>query len=130
MRPRRRVPRQSADVRAICLLEGEDATVGWRECRILDISTLGIGITFRHRRLSELSGRKVSVEVPSASESVSVRLEGQIKNAQMIQPGLVRVGIELVAPSTSEQALGTVLSALSEADASDTMLVFRMADRT
>ena len=72
MGPRRRVPRQPANLRGLCLLDDELTTVGWRECWILDISTVGIGITFRHRRASELTGRSISVEVPSASDSVRV----------------------------------------------------------
>jgi len=130
MGPQRRVPRQLANLRGMCLVEEELATVGWRECWILDISTLGMGITFRHRRVSELTGRSISVEVPSASDSARVRLEGKIKNAQLIQPGVVRVGIEFVGTSTAEQALATVLSALTEMNPSDTMLVLRMDQRT
>jgi hypothetical protein len=130
MGPRRRVPRLPANLQGRCLLDDEVTTVGWRECWVLDISTVGIGITFRHRRASELTGRSISVEVPSAGDSNKVPLVGQIKNALMIQPGLVRVGIEFVGSATAEHAIAAVLSALNEANDSGTMLLLRMTQGT
>jgi hypothetical protein len=129
MGPRRRVPRLPANVQGLCLLEDERATVGWRECWILDVSSVGMGITFRHRRASELTGRSICVEVPSAGGPARVPLEGQIKNALMIQPGLVRAGIEFVGSATAEHAIAPVLRALNEGNDSGTTLLLRMTQR-
>ena len=41
---RRRVPRQPAGWRGLCLIAAE-SPVGWHDCRVVDISTLGLGIT-------------------------------------------------------------------------------------
>ena len=90
----RRAPRQLANVEGICLLEDELAPDGWQVCWILDLSALGMGLMFRHQHEAELLGRTIAVEVPSAKDSARVPLEGEIKNALMIEPGLVRVGIE------------------------------------
>jgi hypothetical protein len=122
----RRAPRQLANVEGICLLEDERETGGWQVCWILDLSSLGIGIMFRREQEAELVGRKISVEVPSASESVRVPLEGEIKNALLVEPGLIRVGIEFIGETTGEQALAAVLSALAEAEASDDMVLLRV----
>ena len=87
-------------------------------------------MTFRHRRASELTGRSISVEVPSAGDPARVQLEGQVKNALMIQPGLVRVGIEFAGSATAEQAIASVLRALNEVNDSGTTLVLRMTQRS
>ena len=122
----RRAPRQLANVEGICLLEDELAPDGWQVCWILDLSALGMGLMFRHQHEAELIGRTIAVEVPSAKDSTRVPLEGEIKNALMIEPGLVRVGIEFTGETTGEQALAAVLSALAEADASDNMVLLRV----
>jgi hypothetical protein len=122
----RRAPRQLANVEGICLLEDELSSDGWQVCWILDLSSLGIGIMFRHQQEAELIGRKIAVEVPSADDSVRVPLEGEIKNALMIEPGLVRVGVEFIGETTGEQALAAVLSALADAEASDDMVLLRV----
>jgi len=71
---------------------------------------------FRHRRPSELVGRCLSVEVPAPTDSLTIRLEGQIKNATTISSGTVRVGVEFVGLTEEERAIATVLDALTEAD--------------
>ena len=113
---RRRVPRHEANLRGFLLLEGELTTVGWRECGIHDFSTLGIGITFHHARMSELIGQTVLVEIPSASGSDSVRTKGEIKNVRMLQHGFVRAGIEFDGSSTTERVIVALLSALNKAN--------------
>jgi hypothetical protein len=122
----RRAPRQLANVEGICLLEDEQAADGWQVCWILDLSALGMGIMFRHSHEADLMGRRISVEVPSAREADRVPLEGEIKNALMLEPGLMRVGIEFIGETTGEQALAAVLGALAEADATDNMVLLRV----
>jgi hypothetical protein len=116
MEQRRRVPRQSSGWKGSCLIEGESTTVGWRDCKVVDISMLGLGVMFRHRRPSELIGRCISVEVPASADSLSIRLEGQVKNAAMTRSGTVRVGVEFVGLTQEELALAIALGALTAAN--------------
>jgi hypothetical protein len=82
MEHRRRQHRQPAGWDASYQLGGEPAS-RWRDCRVVDISMLGLGVMFDHPSPSELSGRVISVSLPGADSSVNVRLEGEIKNTSM-----------------------------------------------
>jgi hypothetical protein len=111
---RRRALRQAAGWTGCCLIENELATVGWRECFVLDISARGLGISVCHQRPSELKGKGIAVEMPALSDSVSVRLEGEIRYAVAgDDTDIVRIGIELFGLSQEEQVITTVLSALT-----------------
>jgi hypothetical protein len=115
---RRRASRQASGWSGTCLIEGELHTEGWRECSVLDISPFGLGITVPdcHSSGSQLVGRKVAVQFPAASDWVSIRLDGQIKNAALIRPGLMRASVEFVGLSEAEQAIATVLGVLTAID--------------
>ncbi len=110
----RRAPRQAAGWTGSCLIEDDTATAQWRDCWVLDISMLGLGIAFDHRRPSELTGRAISVQFPAVSDQVSIRLEGKINNIDVMRLGLVQAGIEFVGLSQEELAIATVLGALTE----------------
>ena len=75
---------------------------------------LGLGVALDHRRPSELMDRPISVQFPAVGDLVSVRLEGTIKNIEVMRLGLVQVGVEFVGLSEEEQAIATVLGALTE----------------
>lgn len=110
---RRRLHRQPAGWLGSCKLAG-DTAAGWRDCRVIDISMLGLGITFDYPDPGDLSGRLISVNLPGDASSVNVRLEGEIKNvAPMINRG-VRVGIEFVPLSETELAITSVLSVMTD----------------
>ncbi len=111
MEHRRRVPRLSAGWFGICHIEGE-SDPGGRDCRVIDISMFGLGITLHHFWPLELVGRHISVEAPAVGDSVNVRLEGVIRNAQPTSGGIVRVGIEFDGLSESELAVAAVLGTL------------------
>jgi hypothetical protein len=96
------------------LIEDELGIVEWRECRVIDTSMLGVGITFHDHRTTELIGLSVSVEFPADADSVSVRLEGVIRNAIGVRFGIVRAGIELSGLTPAECAIAAVLGALTE----------------
>jgi PilZ domain len=116
---RRRVPRQPAGWDGLCHIEGELAN-HWRECRVIDISMLGLGISFKHSSPSALVGCRISVDVPAIGDSVSIRLEGEITNATpTFQGRIARVGIELDEPSDSEPGAATVERTLSGHDGSE-----------
>ncbi len=90
---RRRVPRQLAGWAGTCLLQGDRATKR-RQCRVIDISMMGLGLTFQHPSPSVLIGRRMSVDVSAVGDRVSIRLEGKVTNARVTPGGAVRVGIE------------------------------------
>jgi hypothetical protein len=115
---RRRTSRQASGWNGTCLVENEMQTEVWRECAVLDISPFGLGITLRDAdsSRSELIGRGVTVEFPAVSDWVSIRVEGKIRNAVLIRPGLVRAGVEFVGLSEAERAIATVLGVLTAID--------------
>jgi PilZ domain len=115
---RRRTTRQASGWSGTCLIEDETHNGAWRECAVLDISPFGLGITLRDVDAShfELVGRDVAVEFPAVSDWVSIRVEGKIRNAALIRPGLVRAGVEFVGLSEAERAIATVLGVLTAID--------------
>ncbi len=122
MDSRRPVPRHRAGWPGAVLIEDDLAGVGWRECTVLDISIRGVGIAVRDGPPSSLVvGHSVSIELPADCPSVSVRLKGVIKNALRVPSRGVRIGIEFARLSAAERAIATVLGALTELDATETM---------
>ena len=115
MEYRRRATRQAASWAAFCHIEGE-SPAGWRDCEVIDISPLGLGVTFQHPQPWELVGRRISVDAPAVGSSVNLRLEGEIRNAAPAMEGGVRVGIEFVGLTKGEQAITAVLSEMSNDD--------------
>lgn len=113
MDTRRRTARQPAGWSGLCLFEG-GPVLGWRPCRVLDISALGLGMTLEYLQPAELVGRHVTVELPPLSSSINIRLEGEVKNAEATSEKSVRVGIEFVGLSDSEQVIAAVLSVMNE----------------
>ena len=90
---RRRVPRQLAGWAGICVIESDPDAEG-RECRVIDISMLGLGLVFVHPSPSELVGERISVEVSAVEDRVNIRLEGIARYATVTSGGRVRVGVE------------------------------------
>jgi hypothetical protein len=90
---RRRVPRQLAGWSGSCLMEGEPDTER-RECQVIDISMLGLGLLFQHPSPSTLVGGRISVEVSAVDDRVNIRLEGIVRYATVTSGGGVRVGVE------------------------------------
>jgi len=111
---RRRKHRQPAGWAASYQLAGEQIA-GWHDCRVVDISMLGLGISFDHPNPADLVGWLVSVNLPGDGSCVNVRLDGQIKNASPTMSRDIRVGIEFVQLSETEQAITAVLSVMSDA---------------
>ena len=65
-----------------------------RECRVVDISMLGLGLVFEHPSPSTLIGGRISVEVSAVDDRVNIRLEGIVRYATVTSGGSVRVGVE------------------------------------
>jgi len=102
----RRVKRIRAGWDGICRIEGEPGDL---RCRVLDISMLGLGITFKHPSPSELSGRRISVDVPAVAQ-----LEGKITHAEPILGGAVRAGITFNGPTGSPADIATPQSTVAD----------------
>jgi hypothetical protein len=109
---RRRVPRQIASWTGICHIEGEPHGQG-RECRVLDISELGLGILLTDVRPNQLVGRRITVESPTMGTAVNVRLEGEVRNAAPAGNDAVRVGIEFTGLTELEHSVVKALGVLS-----------------
>ena len=92
---RRRESRQPAGWDGVCQIEGEFAA----RCRVIDISTLGVGVTLDHPSPYALVGRRISVDVPADGDSAGIRLEGKVTNAKLTLRTTVRIGIEFDTPS-------------------------------
>ncbi len=54
------------------------------------------------------------MNLPGDGNSVNVRLEGEIKNAAVTMSREIRVGIEFIRLSETEQAITAVLSVMSD----------------
>ena len=108
---RRRVPRQPTVWDGICHIEGESLDE-WSECRVIDISMLGIGITLNCPPLSQLVGRHILVDVPAGE--VSIRLEGKITNSTLMRGETTRVGIEFDLSCESELGTATEQRVVSQ----------------
>src|ERR1700691_1261924 len=89
----RRVKRLRAGWDGVCRIEGEP---GEWQCRVVDISMLGVGVTLQHPSPSELAGRRISVDVPAVA-----RLEGEITHAEPILGGAIRAGVMFYEPFVS-----------------------------
>jgi hypothetical protein len=90
---RRHAQRQTASWEGSYRVEGDPET-HWRECRIIDISMLGLGLILDHATPDALVGRWISVEFAAIDDSVNFRLEGRITHAAPTLGGAVRIGVE------------------------------------
>ena len=112
MESRRRVPRHVAGWNGSCHIDGEPEDKHW-ECQVLDISELGTAILLEHPDGVLLVGRHISVKSPTASTSVNIRLEGDVRNAVRVGDDAVRLGIEFVGLTELEQTVVRALGMLS-----------------
>jgi hypothetical protein len=116
MEYRRRVARQPTAWAGFCHIDGE-FPARWRDCEVIDISMFGIGVTFHHPEPWNLVNRRIFVDISAIDEAVNIRLEGEIRNADFTLEGDIRVGVELVGLSQSEQAITAVLSGINRIEA-------------
>jgi len=112
---RRLAERQSAHWKGRCHIEDEPSDL-WRECTIIDVSTLGLGIDLCHPDPVELLGlwrdgvlrlhvdRGITVHLESGP-TVDMTVAGQVRNAGSGPDGIVRAGIEFVGLTETERSL-------------------------
>jgi len=107
MERRRRMPRQSAGWSGKYCVEG-DGPEAWHECRVLDISIIGLGVELFGpiSRPGDLLGRRITVEAHTpAGESLSIRARGEVKNVTAGAKGGMRVGVEFVDLTELERSI-------------------------
>ncbi len=84
LRMRRLLPRQFTDWQGRYMIEGDPGEV-WRQCRVVDVSTLGAGL--------ELFGT-TPAEIAQRSIVLSVDLRGEVKHAVEATDDGIRAGIQ------------------------------------
>jgi hypothetical protein len=109
---RRRAPRQPVGLAGFCFIEGE-SIARWRDCEVIDVSVLGLGLTLHHPEPWELVGRRITVDVATADDSVTIRLDGDIRNAAPTLEGEVRIGVEFVGVTDGDRAVTALLNEMS-----------------
>ena len=106
----RRTERLAAGRSGFCRIQS-DPGVEWLQCRLIDVSMLGLGIDVQHPSPAALIGRDVTVDVSPFEDSVNFRLKGTIREATpMSAAGTIRVGIAFGRLSTSERYMIDVLT--------------------
>lgn len=114
---RRRVPRIATTSWCGRYIVEDDPSSEWSECRVLDISVLGVGLELfpidDDHDAGRLVGHRLVVQVQApVGESISVRLMGTVQNVGSGTQGGVRAGLEFVGLSDTEQAIVKVIEQL------------------
>jgi hypothetical protein len=117
---RRRVPRIATTSWSGRYVVEDDPEAEWRECRVLDISVLGVALelfaTHSDDDSALLVGHRLVILVQApVGESISVRLMGTVRNVGGGAQGGTRVGLEFVGLSDTEQAIVKVIEQLQVA---------------
>jgi hypothetical protein len=102
-----------------CHIEDEPPDL-WRECAIMDVSALGVGVELCHPDPVELLGmwehgelqldriRRITVRLEFGT-SVELTIAGEVRNAGSEPDGIVRAGIEFVGLSETERSVVDLL---------------------
>jgi c-di-GMP-binding flagellar brake protein YcgR len=113
LRYRRRAPRVKTPGWAGKFVIEDEPGTGWGDCRILDISLLGLGLELSAPVPADLIGRRVVVHVEVAgSGSISLRLVGAVKRVGAGEPGSTRAGLEFEGLSEAERSVLQVIEHL------------------
>jgi len=83
---RRALPRQFADWGGTYIIES-DPDMQWRDCRVIDISSMGAGFELLDAPRQATEGERIFV---------AVHLRGEIRNARPTHQGRLRVGTQFV----------------------------------
>jgi hypothetical protein len=106
---RRRLPRESAGWPGRFRFDNQPAHSS-ADCRILDISLIGAGLELFGTLPGDCIGRGLSVEVETpAGASITLRLNGVVRNVGPGQEGGTRVGIEFTGLSETERSIIDVM---------------------
>lgn len=116
MELRRRAPRIPTDWPGRCRFD-DFADGGllreWMDCRVVDISLLGVSVEIEKGGIGRAEGRFLDVHVESpAGKSVRLQILGTIVHQSTPSEGRTRVGLQFVDLSDSEKAILEVIEQL------------------
>ena len=114
MERRRRVPRHTVGWKGKYFIEG-DGLEAWHECRVVDISLIGMGIEMFGPVLhpARLVGRHIVVEAP-AGASLGIHQRCEVRNVGPGASGGTRVGLEFVDLTDSQRSILDAFVAMGE----------------
>ncbi|HAM00626.1 MAG TPA: hypothetical protein DCQ30_00120 [Acidimicrobiaceae bacterium] len=103
---RRRAPRAATEQWPGKYLIDDDQSSGWRECIVLDLSNLGVGLESVDEVHPAPIGQSIQVEVDMGdSASIHLRLAGVVRNLGPGKAGRTRIGVEFTGLSEREEAV-------------------------
>jgi hypothetical protein len=102
---RRSLPRQFANWSGTYVVESEQAK-RWRDCRVVDISSLGVGLELSDPPPEAIEGQLIFV---------SVHMRGEIRNSRPANDGALRIGAQFVDLSDQDRAYLLELQGLNAA---------------
>lgn len=113
---RRRAPRIPTDWPGRCRFD-DFADGGllreWMDCRVVDISLLGVSVEIEKGGIGLVEGRFLDVHVESpAGRSVRLQILGTVVHQRSPSEGRTRVGLQFVDLSDSEKAILEVIEQL------------------
>lgn len=77
-----------------------------KECRVIDISLLGLGLELIGDMTEDMIGHRLVIHVGAlAGESVSLRMVGQVKNVHASRLGCTRAGLAFTDLSETEREI-------------------------
>jgi PilZ domain len=110
---RRAFPRYDAPATwsARYLAEGR-SDVGWRDCRVLDISRGGVALEIEPQEAVE---GLVALELYALGDAPrNIALNGEVRHSTSLSSGVTRIGLEFVGVSALEEQLLDLLLRLVE----------------
>ena len=99
---RRSLPRQFANWSGTYVMESEQDKQ-WRDCRVIDISSLGAGFELLDAPPEATQGQLIFV---------AVHMRGEIRNSQPTKDGRLRIGTQFVDLSDKDRAYLSSLGGL------------------
>jgi hypothetical protein len=113
---RRRVPRVAMTGWPGRYIVEDEPHSGWNECRVRDISLIGVAVELFGDVPVDLVGPRLIVQLkPPAGESAGIRIVGRIMNLSKGIEGGARAGLEFVSLSDTERAILKVLEQVNAA---------------
>jgi c-di-GMP-binding flagellar brake protein YcgR len=113
---RRRVPRTSTDGWPARYIDEDDSDSGWKQCRVVDISLIGVGLELLGGVRNDLIGHQLVVQVQApVGESVTLRLKGRVVNLGEHSQDVTRAGLEFVGLAEMERSILKVLEQMKVA---------------
>ncbi len=92
---RRVAPRERASWDARYFVEHRP-DLGWRPCRVLDISAVGAALELPDARHSETAATRIVLELETVERGGSIQLLAVVRNSDDTDDGAIRAGIEFV----------------------------------